>query len=522
MSISRRQFVVNAARLGGLATGYAALQAIGLVPTAPANAALPAFPRTTGVGKKVAVLGGGQAGLAAAFELEKLGFDVTVIEAGSRIGGKVWSIRNGDRIVLNGTADQLCNFSEGLYFNAGAARIPSQHTRVLDYCRTLSVRLEPEINVSQSALLYAQSANGGRALAERRLTFDIRGRISELLTKATKGGALDKELSADDRERLLRFLRDFGDLGMDGRYAGSARAGYKQFPAYGNFNGTANDALSLSELLSNPDLAQTSYADTLFNQPTMLQPVGGMDHLPRALAKALRTPVLTDLKVVSVATTASRAHVICQTKTGQKQRFDVDFVVAALPLPVLAQIESNLTPATKAAIRLARQGDAVKVAFEAPRFWERESIYGGLSFVDGDTSVVWYPSGELMSDRGVLVGCYAINARAKRFSQFTLDRRIALAREAVDHLHPGHGQDLNNALMIDWRAVPLAQGPWVEWGDEPDSDPSYLRLQRPDGRIHFAGSHVSPLVHWQEGAFISAHAAVQQIAEASLNATTPS
>ncbi len=61
--------------------------------------------------KKVIIIGAGLAGLAAAYELTQAGHDVTILEAQTRPGGRVHTLRD--------------NFAEGLYAEAGATRIPN-------------------------------------------------------------------------------------------------------------------------------------------------------------------------------------------------------------------------------------------------------------------------------------------------------------------------------------------------------------------------------------------------------------
>lgn len=69
------------------------------------------------------------AGLVAAYELTQLGHDVTVLEARNRPGGRCHTIREP--------------FSDGLFAEAGAARIPDEHDLTLKYAKLLEVGLEP-------------------------------------------------------------------------------------------------------------------------------------------------------------------------------------------------------------------------------------------------------------------------------------------------------------------------------------------------------------------------------------------
>ena len=90
-------------------------------------------------GTKVVILGAGVAGLSAAYELGKAGYDCTVLEARDRVGGRNWSIRRGTRIEMNDGTRQVCEFDPEMYLNSGPARIPSAHQAVLGYCRELGV-----------------------------------------------------------------------------------------------------------------------------------------------------------------------------------------------------------------------------------------------------------------------------------------------------------------------------------------------------------------------------------------------
>jgi monoamine oxidase len=83
----------------------------------------------SGPAKKVLILGAGMAGLVAGYELAKLGHDVTILEARPRPGGRVHTLREP--------------FADGLYAEAGAARIPENHNLTLKYVKEFALPLEP-------------------------------------------------------------------------------------------------------------------------------------------------------------------------------------------------------------------------------------------------------------------------------------------------------------------------------------------------------------------------------------------
>ena len=125
MALTRRALLEEIGRVGGLGAAYMAMETLGLAMPTPAGAENFRLPRASGNDRSVVILGAGIAGLVSAYELQRAGYRVTVLEARDRVAGRVWTIRGGDRIVQTGRPDQQATFDPGLYFNAGAARIPS-------------------------------------------------------------------------------------------------------------------------------------------------------------------------------------------------------------------------------------------------------------------------------------------------------------------------------------------------------------------------------------------------------------
>jgi monoamine oxidase len=518
MGASRREFIHRLGALGGFAAAYTAMRQMGLLGPEVAYAGPPDLAAGSGTGTRVVILGAGVAGLSAAWELGKAGYACTILEARQRIGGRNWTLRAGDRVELNDGTVQTVGFDEGLYFNAGPARIPSHHQATLGYAREFGVELEPLVNYSGSARLQSDSAFGGQPIQIRQAIYDMRGHISELLSKALGHGALDGQVTAEDKEKLVAYLRAYGDLDPDSVYKGSAHAGLAIPPGAGDQVSKARDPIDLHALVASPVWSAPMFEDNIDMQATMMQPVGGMDRIPYAFETRLADVIRRGAEVRKIARTARGVAITYfDAKTQASQVVEADYCLCTIPLKVLKDIEADFSPAYRDAIRTTPYGDSVKVAFESERFWEHEDqIYGGLSFNDRETSMVWYPSGGFHRPKGIVLGAYAFNDKATTFGKRPLADQIDYARTSVDKLHPGKGGRLGKGVAVHWGKVPYNLAPWVNWGDTAaDSatatDPRYTLLSQPDGPFYFAGEHLSHVGAWQQGAFLSSHRAVAMI-----------
>jgi monoamine oxidase len=510
MSGTRRDFLRHVAAVGGYRATYLSMQALGLLGTR-ASAEPLAIERGAHHGTKIVILGAGVSGLSAAYELGKAGYDVTLLEARDRAGGRNWTIRRGAKLDMTDGSRQTCEFDSDLYWNCGPARIPSHHEAVLGYCRELNVPLEVEVNTSRSALLLNPKANGGKPIEMRQAINDARGAVSELVGKALNRGALDSELTARDKERMAEFLRQYGDLSPDLVFKGTTRSGYTTLPGAGDMVGTARDPVPLGALLDMDMWAATMFEEIFDFQATMFQPVGGMDRVAAAFARKLGPIVRLMSEVTAIRRTNSGVSIrYVDKRTGKHAAIDAAYCVVTIPLPVLSAIDADFSTNYRAAIGAVTYGNAIKIAWQSRRFWETDyHIYGGISWVKGPTAMVWYPSDRLLSPKGILLGAYVGREAADALAARPLHEQFELSRAAVEALHPGRGRELEKPMAIAWSKVPYTLGITARYSS--DHDAKYALLNEPDGPFHFAGEHLSHVGAWQEGAILSARRAINMI-----------
>jgi monoamine oxidase len=510
---TRRSFLTQVGHAGGFGATYLIMQSLGLLPIPPTQASTLRLPENSGKGKTVVILGAGIAGMVAAWELSKAGYSCVILEARGRAGGRNWTIRNGTRVEMTDGTSQTCTFDESLYFNPGPARLPSQHVTMLGYCREFGVPLEVEVNTSRSSLMQSDSLNGGKPVQQRQIVNDTRGHVSELLAKAIGRGALDQEISPNDRERMLEFLRTYGSLSPDGFYKGSNRSGYKVPPGAGDLAGDVRDPLDMHALLDANLWDGMLYEEQFSWQATMFQPVGGMDRIAAAFEKRLAHMIRFNSPVEQIRKTPTGVRVVYRDrKAGTAATIEGHYCICAIPFSVLKSIDADFSPDLKEIIDGTVYDKAYKIAWESPRFWERDdSIYGGISFLNQPVNLVWYPSARLFSEKGVIIGGYGLE-NGTMMGTMDLAAKLEASRQSIELLHPGRSRELTKPVGVCWGRIPYNLGSWVHI-EEPASFAGYERAIQPDGPIYLCGEHLSHVVGWQEGAALSAHRAVSLLCQ---------
>jgi len=514
---SRRQFLQAIGEVGGYAAVYQAMVTMGLLQPGDAMAAQTrkqwlersalnmAGPKPT-----VAVIGAGISGLVAAYELKKAGFPFYVLEARSRPGGRNHTLRSGS-IIQETDSQQECQFEVNpeLYFNAGAARIPQHHSNLLSYCSELGIPLQAFVNDNRGAFIHSSSAFGGQPKRAREIITSTRGYIAELLAKAINADALSGDVSFSERAAVLAVLSDYGALNSNFQAAGSTRAGVKA--GTGGLTPAQFDSLvDAKSFLAHPNVPFVANFTESYNQSaTMMQPVGGMDKIAYGFADKLGGDIYYSIDVTAIRRFGTGVRI--EGRSGdQTGAVEADYAIVTIPPSVLRSIPNDFSTAAQSSIRQVQVANPTKIAFQSPRFWEKEEqIYGGISWTDPNIRQLWYPSGGFGESQGVLVGSYLFGGSdASFFGGLSPQARIELALAAGEKIHPQYRANLSRGLSVAWSKVPYSLGGWSV------SNPSTV-LQSPDGPFLFAGDHLTYLQGWQEGAVISGLNALTNLLEIS-------
>jgi monoamine oxidase len=522
---SRRQFLAVLGQVGGAAAVQGALSALGLGEAHAIEAFAPQRSERAH-GRKVLVLGGGIAGMTAAYELRKLGYSVTLLEAADRPGGRCFSIRRGTRVTDTDGDTQTCDFDSGLYYNCGPARIPGFHV-TLDYCRELGVPVEMMVNRNPNAWDYTTKGPlAGKRLRQKEVEGDQDGYVAELLSKAVSANALDAELGEQDRANLLDYLSSFGWLEKGGHYAGTARSrGYAVYPGAAEAEGEVGKPLDRSALLARELGFRHFFLRSPMQQPGMLQIVGGTDQLAHAFARKLGPSLLLSAPVRELRQDESGVRVVYGVQ-GKQREARAEYAVCALPLTTLREVATDFSPELRTVIASMKYEMAGKAGLQfGRRFWEEDDrIFGGNSSTDQTITQIMYPSTGMLGKKGVLVGYYVFRTQALELQAMRHPQRLETALSQGEKLHPPYRRHLESSFSMAWGKMPWLHGSWAAWNEDGPRPAEYALLCKPAGRVHFAGDAMSQQTGWMAGAIESARRAVLAIharASAESSVTSP-
>jgi monoamine oxidase len=396
MTIPRREFLRHLLTAGGLAVSPLDRPAFGEWQIPPAQR-----PR------RIVVVGAGLAGLVATHELVKAGNEVVLLDAQLRPGGRVYTLRDP--------------FADGLYAEAGAARIPEEHDLTRGYAAELGLKLvpfrpDPE-NTNQDDL------------------------------KRQAGGAMGNAFWSDDT--MVGLLNKSGGDSPLRRY----------------------DKID-----------------------------GGNDRLPTAFAARLGDRVRYGSPVVRIEQDGQEARAVMQ-RGSSREMVSGDFLICAIPFTVLRGIDVSpaFSSAKRKAIEQLNYSAASRIYLQsATRYWTK-SGKSGFQMTE-QMEVIDATFGQ-PGDRGIMM-LYTLGDPAHRVERLMPEQRIRYGRAEAERIYPGMVTNFEKGFSWCWDEAPWARGAFAVY--LPGQVAAlYAAATQPEGRVHFAGEHLSSWPGWMQGALAS-------------------
>ena len=449
------------------------------------------------VGKKVVIIGAGLAGLSAAYELSQAGHDVTILEARTRPGGRVHTLRG--------------QFADGLYAEAGATNVFDVHHWTIKYANVFGVTLDPAVSPAGAPIFLVK---GKRIVINANTAVDWPIQLRADEQGLTRGQLWNKYVAP--------VLKEIGDPeAPDWPLSSLKKYDELSFVQFLRERGASPGAISILRLgladqlgegadaTSALDLLREALPRSLEKQLYVIR--GGSDNLPRAMAAKLESRIRFGCPVVRIEQDERGVRVIC-SQSGANETFTCQYVICAIPFSVLRNVKfvPPVSREKQQAIDQLGNTSVVRVFLQArQRFWLEQGLSGAAT-TDLPMMTAYDKTFYQPGTRGLLEA-YVAGERARKLASLSADERLDFTVNQIEMVHPAIRAYLEGGSSICWDNEQWSRGAYAWF--RPGEMTSLLRYTAsPEGRIHFAGDHTSSAPGWMDGALQSGNRVAREVA----------
>jgi len=449
--------------------------------------------------KRVVIIGAGFAGLTCAYELKSAGYDVTVIEARNRIGGRVLSFKN--------------DFVPGRVVEGGGELIGSNHPTWVAYAKAFDLEF---LDISEAEDLRYPVQIDGKMLDDEAASALWDDMAEALKTMDPLAADIDadapwqsKNAAALDARTVQSWIDklDASELVKKACYINQA-----------SDNGVDPKNASLLGMLA---AVKGGGMDKYWTDTEVYRCKGGNDQLARKLADGIGNDrIQLELPVTAIAIKGQNIIVTC--KDGRT--IECDDVVMASPPPTWDKVECR--PALPAMLKPQMGQNGKYLAHLKSRFWEASKLSPD-ALSTGPIHMTWHATdgqppaaedGKLPDGPACLVAFSGGSAAAECLSwkKEEVDAKYA---EALSQLYPGYQAAFEKGRFMDW-----PRDPWVK-ASYSFPAPGQITAQGPtlargvmdisgQPRLHFAGEHACyKFVGYMEGGLNSGASVAARLAK---------
>jgi monoamine oxidase len=432
---------------------------------------------------RVVVIGGGFSGLAAAYELSRAGYTVTVVEARNRVGGRVLS---------------FSDLVPGKNVEGGGELIGSNHPTWVAYAKQFKLEF---LDVSE------EDAEAPIMIGGKRLSADAAEALWEELETASS------KLNADAAKVPDAFepWRTPNAEALDRRTLKAWIDGIDASPLCK----TGLDAMMTADngvisewqsYLGNLAMVKGGGLEKYWTESEVYRCRGGNQQLARRLASAIGNErVMTRMPVTHVQVNDTLARVAL----ANGRVLEAEHVLLTAPPSVWNRIAFEpLLPLTL----MPQMGSNIKCLIALKnRFW-RNADLAPDSFTDGPLHMTWDGT-DGQPGAGAALVAFSGGPAAEQTREWAPASRIEQHVAALEKMYRGIRPAFVRARYMDWPGDAWTKGSYSfpAPGQVTSQGPT---LRQGIGRLHFAGEHSSyGFMGYMEGALESGAAAARRIAQ---------
>jgi monoamine oxidase len=453
--------------------------------------------------KKIAIIGAGIAGLNAAYQLQKLGLQSTLYEAGKRTGGRMYTMKN--------------YFGDNITTDIGGEFVDTNHEEIIELVKELQLDFY-DLRTEQ--------------LTNKTIYFGGKDYTEEMLGEALKPFAaqIEKDIRSLpetinyttapafenlDQQSIAGYLKQ---LGIDGWLYDFI---YTVLTREYGMEASQQSAINFLIMFEAPKVTETKY-ELFGSDHEVLKIKGGSQHLTDTLAKKVQKNIRLQHQLQSI-TQDKNGISLTFNNQGKKLTVPADHVIMTLPFSVLRKIDLNLEMPVqkKRCIDELGYGNSCKFIMGFNDKPWRTAGKQGYTFTDEAFGCGW-DSSQMQSEKE---GSFTVFGGGDFGDEMLTQQQEKLSNnyvKALDNIYPGSsGNYSGKNIKFCWQKSPVAKAGYSCFTTGQWSTLAGWEAV-PVGNIYFAGEHTSLAFQgYMNGAAISGKNAATQIAANILKMKNP-